>query len=250
VGTCAYSRGVRRGRLVGLWDRSSGRRLGVTALVPLLYMGCGLSLDVGPPEDAGDASVVARDAGGARDSGRAGDAGSPDAASCAPAGSPVERESASPGTPDTTAVTVSPAFWSGWRFGVPPCGMHLQQVGMNGDGEGGTYFVALVALDGPSDRPDAPDLTGADVLRVELFDLPGGAAPMDHVVPTDILLDGGTYAVVFGSGAFGADTGRAGIRGGHVRPPGSQLIFTLRQSDGEFIFQSPAHRIWVSGTAR
>lgn len=66
----------------------------------------------------------------------------------------------------------------------------------------GPIFGAVVALDGVADFPDSADLSTPDVLGVALLSLPG---PSDEVsADLALTLEPGWYALVFGSGLFGA----------------------------------------------
>ena len=219
--------------------------------------GCGLTLGVDPsPADSGaDTATPPSDTGPHLDADALSpdampfDTGAPpDAVTCPTAGTNLTFESSTLGPTDTTGMVVSPAFYGGWRFLVPSCGVVLSEVGFHGDGEPGRFFAAIVRLDDMRAWPVNRDLTGPDVVAIRLFDYP--AIRGDHSVPVDVTLDGGWYAVVFGSGGLGATVQRASIVGGHVRVPGAQLPFTLRQSDGEGVMQSGAYRIWALGTAR
>jgi hypothetical protein len=90
--------------------------------------------------------------------------------------------------------TVGGAFWN---FTIVPA----------------TAFAAVVELTGPSDIPDAKNLTTADVVGTALVDIPmpnvsGGSFFVgDCSGPIDLTLGPGWYALVFGAGAFGASSG-------------------------------------------
>lgn len=106
-------------------------------------------------------------------------------------------------------------------------------------------FGALVALSGADDLPDSADLSTPDVLGTTLISLNG--TPADRRGPLSHSLQPGTYAVVFGSGLFGA-TGN-GIMV-FSTPIGSPAYFfkdeffpNFRQSHGAF---SPT-RMFVEG---
>jgi hypothetical protein len=101
---------------------------------------------------------------------------------------------------------LSAGFWPGFRFQVPPgAAVTATSIGVNlQSGGAGTIFGAIVRLTGSSDAPDAPDLTGADVLAIATITVPGGALSVtatEAIAPT---LAPGWYAAVFGTGAFGA----------------------------------------------
>ena len=63
-------------------------------------------------------------------------------------------------------------------------------------------FGAIVQLSGPSDNPDAIDLTGSDVLATTL--IPVGASTGLYTGAVNVTLQPGWYALQFGTGAFGA----------------------------------------------
>lgn len=105
----------------------------------------------------------------------------------------------------------------------------------------GPIFGAIVALTGQYDVPDAPDLSSDDVLGVTLFETP---SPSDNVAGNlPLILKPGWYAVMFGSGRFGA-TGEAGAMGNNI-PDGTSLPYTIRQSDGKRTYQASPVRLFV-----
>jgi hypothetical protein len=69
-------------------------------------------------------------------------------------------------------------------------------------GENGRLFGAIVSLDSASDFPDSGNLSTVDVLGSTLIEFP---YPSSEVFGNlAVTLDPGWYAVVFGSGLFGA----------------------------------------------
>ena len=70
-----------------------------------------------------------------------------------------------------------------------------------------TVFGALVALSGQNDFPDSVDLSTADVLGATLLNVPLESA--DTYGELELMLQPDWYALVFGSGLFGAE-GRGG----------------------------------------
>jgi hypothetical protein len=74
-------------------------------------------------------------------------------------------------------------------------------------GQGSSFFGAIVCLDGATDFPNSGNLLSTDVLGRGLLVFPNTSAEVfgDLALP----LDPGWYALVFGSGLFGA-TGRGG----------------------------------------
>lgn len=222
-----------------------------------------LALDARPDDDAArDAPVLdgatsdgALDAGvldagvldaGALDAGVI-DAGAPDASvpttrlECAV---PVP---AGPGS----GIVLSSNIWSGFRFEITG-GARIVGLGLEFTPEPGpgTVFGALVRLTGASDVPDDPALGGSDVLDVRSISVPStGGAPVVAQAALDVLATPGWYAVVFGTGAFGATltggTIPSGGGGGCRALPGSGYPFSLRQSDGMFILQGAEPHMFV-----
>ena len=73
-------------------------------------------------------------------------------------------------------------------------------------------FGALVALAGPADFPDSPDLSTADVLATALLTV---STPSSEAVGAiDVALTPGWYALAFGSGLFGANGEAAAVLNG------------------------------------
>jgi hypothetical protein len=73
-----------------------------------------------------------------------------------------------------------------------------------------TFFGALVQLSGQNDFPDSIDLSTPDVLGSTVLSFPGSSAEV--LGGLSLSLDPGWYALVFGSGLFGA-TGSGGALG-------------------------------------
>lgn len=117
-------------------------------------------------------------------------------------------------------------------------GAHLTDFG------GGQIFGAIVALTGPGDIPNSPNLSTPDVLGFTLINPPN---PSDNRAGNlRLTLTPGWYALVFGSNQFGV-TGSAGALGNNI-PNGSQLIYTIRQSDGAITPQSSVCRLFIDST--
>jgi hypothetical protein len=103
-----------------------------------------------------------------------------------------------------------------------------------------------------SDVPDAPDLTGSDVIATTTVSLPGGASSATVSSPIGAVLTPGWYAAVFGAGAFGAtitsatvhsNSGTGGCGSGYGYP------FSIRQSDGMFVLQAATPHFAVDAVA-
>ncbi len=120
----------------------------------------------------------------------------------------------------------------------------ISQVGAYMYGSG-TMFAAIVETDNLFGLPDPPDLSGDDVLATTLIELPGTLDGADVVADMDVTLEPGTYALVFGTGKFGAENGNAFFRDGHV-PNGDWSDYSIRQSDGLRFFQAGSHRFFAT----
>ena len=117
-----------------------------------------------------------------------------------------------PGTFVKDSVFVGVRFEIGQRAQTTHVGGHFAAVDGGGFGNGGTFFGALIKLNGEDDFPDSdnlstPDVLGATVLTFPIFS--------DEVFgELAVQLDSGWYALVFGSHLFGA-TGHGGaVRNG------------------------------------
>jgi len=179
------------------------------------------------------------------------DAGSFDAGPtgvCTPSAGCLFLECVSTVVPNETmsGMVLSANFWPGFRFQIPTGGDRaVRRIEVNlrsGSASAGTIFTALVRLTGPSDTPDASDLTGADVLTTLVIAVPGGTAVSKTVgADTAITVPAGWYAAVFGTGAFGGTLATATVHsnfGGGMCGGGFGYPFSIRQSDGMFILQS------------
>jgi len=76
----------------------------------------------------------------------------------------------------------------------------------------GTFFGAIVELDDENDFPDSGDLSTPDVLGNTLLTFPNPSGETNSNL--SISLDTGWYALVFGSGLFGATTNGGALRNG------------------------------------
>ena len=248
-----------------------------TALTP----GCGsqrAARDTGPgdagnsdaagePSDAATSDMGARD-GSVADAGRDGsladagrDAGARDVGTDAPRdaaavdggalGRLIQCAPPVPAGPGS-GIVFSSNIWSGFRFELTSA-THVTRIGLQiAPDSAGSIFGAIVRLSGSSDTPDDPALGGADVVMRTLFSVPASpSAPVIGAGALDVMLPAGWYAVVFGSGAFGATaTGTVPSGGGTgcVSSPGSSYPFSIRQSDGMFILQGAEPHFFVEVT--
>jgi hypothetical protein len=66
-----------------------------------------------------------------------------------------------------------------------------------------TFFAAIIALDSEFDFPDSEDLSTPDVLGATVLSILDTSAELSNNL--DLVLNPGWYALVFGSGLFGAN---------------------------------------------
>lgn len=85
----------------------------------------------------------------------------------------------------------------------------------------GKIFAAIVSLDSPMDSPGSDDLSSSDVLGATTLLIPSQERVSENVAAKLLLdLDPGWYAIVLGSGRFGA-TAQAGVT---LMPLAGQLL--------------------------
>jgi hypothetical protein len=111
---------------------------------------------------------------------------------------------------------------------------------------GGNIFGAIVAVDAHTGLPaGASNDLASTALGHVLFSVTGGVHDQSAALP--LTLGAGTYAVVFGSGQFGA-TGWAGL--GYLNDPvGSPSLVRSFFSTGWSSFNDDGVRVFVDGTA-
>ena len=112
----------------------------------------------------------------------------------------------------------------------------------------GTFFGAIIALNDANDFPDSEDLSSTDVLGNTLLTFP---VLSDEVYgDLNLSLDPGWYALVFGSGLFGATTNGGAVRNGLDIGDPSYIAFgpNLKWFNLD-IFQNPFdnHRFVING---
>ncbi len=93
---------------------------------------------------------------------------------------------------------------------------------------GSSFFGAIVRLTSEADFPDSLDLTTADVLGTAIGSLPSTSAEV--LLDLDVSLEPGWYALVFGSGLFGATGEGITVRNGEDF--GSQSYIGLQPNSG------------------
>jgi len=175
---------------------------------------------------------------------------SPDAPMSDGGGGAVVIECAPP-VPSSASggLVFSTMFWPGFRFEVRSSS-RVTAVGLQlTPSTPGTVSAAIVRLSGPSDTPDAPDLTGADVLVRTDVTLPASSTPIIARGAVDFTLGAGWYALVFAAGAHGATSSGGSLPsaggGGCRSTPASGFPFSIRQSDGMFILQGAEPHLFV-----
>jgi hypothetical protein len=143
-----------------------------------------------------------------------------------------------------SSFSISTLFTQGHRFEVTRERQLSEAGGFFTPREEGTFievFVAVVALDGPTDLPDSYDLHGSDVLdtNVLVVQAEGG----DISASFDLTLMPGWYMIVLGFDDFGADsyTGLdlTGVTNGWTDGDPSQKIVSMRR-DGSFEIEQDA----------
>jgi len=139
----------------------------------------------------------------------------------------VIYQSATLGTPGTSGFNVTDKSWLGWRFNVT-AQLNTHAVGFHTNGvPSGTAFATIVSLSDASDVPDDPGLTGDDVLITPVV-FPVPSSPGDMRVSVHTELQPGWYAVIFGTGAFGASASEPILATrGHVAVAGEQRPFQI-----------------------
>ncbi len=109
----------------------------------------------------------------------------------------------------------------------------------------GTFFGAIIALDDENDFPNSGDLSTSDVLGATLLTFPVSSAEVFGQLP--LSLDSGWYALVFGSGLFGATADGGAVRNGvDIEDPAYIAFQPPRWSNLTSLFDN--HRFVVKGT--
>jgi hypothetical protein len=101
------------------------------------------------------------------------------------------------------ATNVNSAVFPGVRFELTLPVITSQVGGHFVSQSGGTFFGAIVSLDGPGDFPNSSDLSSSDVLGAAVLSFPETSAEVSGGL--SLSLSPGWYALVFGSGLFGAN---------------------------------------------
>ena len=131
---------------------------------------------------------------------------------------------------DTGEYVVSDTRYFGVAFTLDQTTQITGIGGQFGGFPGGTIFGAIVSLPSATALPDfTPSGIEANSLAHVVFAAP--SATTDLTESLNVSLGAGTYGVVFGSGAFGAD-GFGGLGDGN-NPVGSPNFFTYFEFDGD-----------------
>lgn len=123
-----------------------------------------------------------------------------------PVSAALIHESATLGaTGQVTGTTLNDSFFLGSKFSVAgtvdvtSIGGHLRHIAFDGNQ---LIFGAIIGLSSPTAFPTGIPFGAGDVIASTTFD--PGAPSSDIVVPLAVTLSAGDYALVFGSGLFGA----------------------------------------------
>ena len=100
----------------------------------------------------------------------------------------------------------------------------ITRIGGHFIGGFGTFFGALVALDGPDDFPSEGSMFEFEAIAYNTFSYSEIKPSVDFRMPLSVVLDPGDYAIVFGSGLFGTDGEGGVMTEGQVAYPEADFI--------------------------
>ncbi len=110
---------------------------------------------------------------------------------------------------DTGEYIVQDIHYIGAAFSLNAATQITGVGGQFGGFPSGEIFGAIVALSSQTSLPSfAPSTIAANAIADVVFSVPSGT--VDYTAPLNVTLGAGSYAVIFGSGAFGA-SGWAGL---------------------------------------
>ncbi len=109
-------------------------------------------------------------------------------------------------------TNISAFAYNGVRFELTEPALTTEIGGHFVAATSGTFFGAIVKLDDQNDFPDSGNLSSPDVLGHALLAFPTSSAEVFGGV--ELSLDPGWYALMFGSGLFGATTNGGAVRNG------------------------------------
>jgi hypothetical protein len=152
-----------------------------------------------------------------------------------------------------SGIEADSSFFSGVNFFVSSTAQ-VQDIGghffvpfVAGNNE---IFGAIVRVNSATDPPIPADLSGSDVLGTTLITLPPALDSENVSGPLSLTLTPGWYAVIFGSGKFGATSELASaitLSDGQPANTNGVVTYALSQSDGTQIFQAAGARYFVDG---
>ena len=141
-------------------------------------------------------------------------------------------------------TNVNDATFVGVRFQLDEPVITSQIGGHFVANSGGSFFGAIVELDDENDFPVSDDFTTGDVLGSTLLNFP---TPSNETWGNlQLSLDPGWYAMVFGSGVFGAQGSGVAVRNG-VDIGNPPYIFKGPNFGWSNVSIAPNHRFVVTG---
>jgi hypothetical protein len=145
---------------------------------------------------------------------------------------------------NSTGFVTSTLFF-GTRFEVTTPTLLTEMGAMVGLG-GGSLFAAVVRLSGPGANPSTTDLS-QDVVASALFDASGPLSDRSAVLDTPALMTPGSYAVVIGTGLFGANGSAQIPQFLDLVTPGASNFVRATSSVNFWSASNQAPRLFVSG---
>jgi hypothetical protein len=111
----------------------------------------------------------------------------------------------------------------------------------------GTFFGAIITLTDENDFPDSVDFTTSDFVGSTVLDFP--LSSQEVFGNLDLKLEPGWYALVFGSGLFGASGSGGAVRNGIDIDNPSYIVALPRSTDrwNDITAAFPNHRFVVQG---
>jgi len=145
--------------------------------------------------------------------------------------SPIIFESATPGASQSGGESILAWQFLGVRFDVLETVTTATVGGMLGGR--GSLFAAVVALTGPSDFPNTGDLSSSDVVAHTTFTL-SNVSTADLSIPLVTTLNAGKYALIFGTGLFGA-TGEGWLSAAGATNSGTPSYFDYDGINSQYV---------------
>jgi len=114
------------------------------------------------------------------------------------------------------------------RIGRTSEGPRPEAVVLEKNNFAGSYYAAIIRLDGPNDlpptNPDGLVVPPDELLSTTVFVPPVSSTEFFHVVPMNVTLDIGWHAVIFGTNQFGALNGDGGMGKTHFQNNETSII--------------------------